>query len=275
MREDTEGLSTNNNTANGQKTTNGEDQKVAFHKLFTFADRLDVALMIVGTLSAIANGLAQPLMTLIFGQLINSFGAGDRSNIVKEVSKVALKFCVLGSWIGHRFSFTGFLLDGYWRKTVYPHSRMSGDTILIQDAMGEKVGKFIQLLATFFGGFAIGFIKGWLLALVLLSSIPPLVIAGGAMALIMTKMSSRGQVAYAEAGNIVEQTVGAIRTVASFTGEKHAIEKYNSKLKIAYNSAAQQGFGLRLGTRYNVVHCIWHLCTGHMVWIQIDRRERL
>ena len=88
MREDTEGPSTNNNTANGQKTTNGEDQKVAFHKLFTFADRLDVVLMIVGTLSAIANGLAQPLMTLIFGQLINSFGASDRSNIVKEVSKV-------------------------------------------------------------------------------------------------------------------------------------------------------------------------------------------
>lgn len=33
------------------------------------------------------------------------------------------------------------------------------------------------------------------------------------MAIIMTKMSSRGQVAYAEAGNVVEQTVGAIRTV--------------------------------------------------------------
>ncbi|KAB5520944.1 hypothetical protein DKX38_025263 [Salix brachista] len=50
-------------------------------------DRLDVVLMIVGTLCAIANGLSQPLMTLIFGQLINSFGASDRSNIVKEVSK--------------------------------------------------------------------------------------------------------------------------------------------------------------------------------------------
>lgn len=33
------------------------------------------------------------------------------------------------------------------------------------------------------------------------------------MALIMSKMSSRGQVAYAEAGNVVEQTIGAIRTV--------------------------------------------------------------
>ena len=30
--------------------------------------------------------------------------------------------------------------------------RMSGDTFLIQDAIGEKVGKIIQLLSTFFGG---------------------------------------------------------------------------------------------------------------------------
>lgn len=49
----------------------------------------------------------------------------------------------------------------------------------------------------------------------LVSCIPALVIAGGAMALIMSKMSSRGQVAYAQAGNVVEQTIGAIRTVKS------------------------------------------------------------
>lgn len=33
------------------------------------------------------------------------------------------------------------------------------------------------------------------------------------MSLVMAKMSSRGQVAYAQAGNVVEQTIGAIRTV--------------------------------------------------------------
>ncbi|KAJ6754459.1 hypothetical protein OIU79_027135 [Salix purpurea] len=127
MREDTEGASTSNNIANGQKTTNGEDQKVAFHNLFTFADRLDVVLMIVGTLSAIANGLSQPLMTLIFGQLINSFGASDRSNIVKEVSKVALNFVYLavGSGIASllrkdrtRYN-AGLKLNSYEGKFVF------------------------------------------------------------------------------------------------------------------------------------------------------------
>lgn len=68
-------------------------------------------------------------------------------------------------------------------------------------------------MSTFIGGFAIAFARGWLLSLVLLTCIPALVIAGGGMAIIMTRMSSRGQVAYAEAGNVVEQTVGGIRTV--------------------------------------------------------------
>ena len=125
--------------------------------------------------------------------------------------------------------------------------RMSGDTVLIQDAMGEKVttyaisrlqgplltlipfsflffffkkksfflqvGKFIQLVSTFIGGFVIAFAKGWLLTLVMLSSIPPLVIAGGLMSLVISRMASHGQEAYAKAAIVVEQTIGSIRTV--------------------------------------------------------------
>ena len=73
-----------------------ENQRVPFHKLFSLADRLDVFLMIVGTIGAIANGLSQPLMTLIFGQLINSFGSSDQSNVVKQVSKVRMSlFAIL------------------------------------------------------------------------------------------------------------------------------------------------------------------------------------
>ncbi|RZS22698.1 hypothetical protein BHM03_00055509 [Ensete ventricosum] len=88
--------------------------------------------------------------------------------------------------------------------------RMSGDTLLIQDAIGEK---FVQLLSTFFGGFIIAFAKGWLLALVMLSCLPPIAIAGAVMSWMIAKLSSRGQVAYSEAGNVVEQAIGSIRTV--------------------------------------------------------------
>lgn len=270
-------------TVNGDGGETGKlgDQRVAFYRLFSFADRFDIALMIVGSVSAIVNGMAQPVMTLIFGTLINSFGSSDPSHVVHEVSKVSLRFLYLAiaSGIASFLQVTCWIVTGerqaerirrLYLKTILRQDiaffdtetttgevigRMSGDTILIQDAMGEKVGKFIQLMSTFIGGFAIAFARGWLLSLVLLTCIPALVIAGGGMAIIMTRMSSRGQVAYAEAGNVVEQTVGGIRTVASFTGEKLAINKYNSKLQIAYAATTQQGLasGIGLGTMLVII----------------------
>lgn len=74
-----------------KKKTPTEEQaqnKVSFFKLFSFADRLDVALMTVGTAAAVANGLSQPISTLIFGKIINSFGSSEQAEVLKEVSKV-------------------------------------------------------------------------------------------------------------------------------------------------------------------------------------------
>ncbi|KAL8468366.1 hypothetical protein ACS0TY_031549 [Phlomoides rotata] len=249
------------------------DEKVPFHKLFSFADRLDVLLMAVGSISAVANGVSQPLMTLIFGQLINSFGGTDRSHVVHEVSKVSLKLVYLGigAGIGSLLQMLCWMVSGerqaarirgLYLKTILRQDieffdtqtstgevvgRMSGDTILIQEAMGEKVGKFIQFVSTFLGGFVLAFCKGWLLSLVLCSCIPALALAGGSVSLVMAKMASRGQVAYAEAGNVVEQTIGAIRTVQSYNGEKDATDKYDRKLEIAYAAAVKQGLASGFG----------------------------
>jgi ATP-binding cassette subfamily B (MDR/TAP) protein 1 len=84
-----------------------------------------------------------------------------------------------------------------------------------------QVGKFIQLISTFIGGFIIAFIRGWLLAVVLCSAIPLLVIAGAMVALIISKMATRGQSAYAKAANVVEQTIGGIKTVSPFVKIKY------------------------------------------------------
>ncbi|KAJ4976405.1 hypothetical protein NE237_001511 [Protea cynaroides] len=251
-----------------------EDQKVPFYKLFSFADHVDIGLMIVGTISSIGSGLAMPLMTLIFGQIIDAFGSSSNSpQVVHSVAKASLNFVYLavGTAVAAFLQVSCWMVTGerqaarirgLYLRTILRQDiaffdtetttgevigRMSGDTILIQDAMGEKVGKFIQLMSTFLGGFAMAFARGWRLALVLLSCIPPIVVAGGVMAMFISKMASRGQIAYADAGNTVEQTVGAIRTVASFTGEKQALKKYNEALQRAYTSVVEQGLMSGLG----------------------------
>jgi ATP-binding cassette subfamily B (MDR/TAP) protein 1 len=79
---------------------------------------------------------------------------------------------------------------------------------------GAQVGKFLQLMFTFIGGFAVAFVKGWLLTLVMLATMPLIVFSGATMAAVMSKLSSQGQLAYAEAGTTVEQVISAIRTVS-------------------------------------------------------------
>lgn len=267
---ETEKSSNKNGNQQDLKNKNGDRKtnSVPFYKLFSFADSTDVILMIAGSIGAIGNGLSLPLMTILFGELTDSFGVNQNSsNIVKVVSKVSLKFVYLAigcgvaafiqvaSWMvtGER---QASRIRGLYLKTILRQDvsffdletntgevveRMSGDTVLIQDAMGEKVGKCIQLVSTFFGGFIIAFIKGWLLTLVMLSSLPLLVISGGITSIVITKMTSRGQSAYAKAADVVEQTISSIRTVASFTGEKQAVSNYKRFLVNAYRSGVQEG----------------------------------
>ncbi|CAN1353020.1 ABC transporter B family member 4 [Linum perenne] len=260
----------------------GKAKTVPFRKLFSFADKADVALMVIGSIGSIGNGLAMPLMTVIMGQTINSFGMNQR-DVAHAISMVAVKYLYLamGAGVASFLEVTCWMVTGerqaarirsLYLQTILRQDvaffdggmstgevigRMSGDAFLIQDAMGEKVGKFLQLLATFFGGFAVAFIKGWRLSLVMLPAIPLLVIAGATMATIMYKITVKGQQAYADAGNLVEQTIGSIRTVASFTGEKQAVHKYNKFLELSYKSGVKEGITSGVGTAVVLMVMFW------------------
>ncbi|XP_021822017.1 ABC transporter B family member 4-like isoform X1 [Prunus avium] len=244
--------------------------------------------MSVGTVSAIGNGASFPLMTIIFGDVINSFGqTRNNKEVVDAVSKVALKFVYLavGAAAAAFLQMSCWMVTGerqaarirsLYLKTILRQDvgffdkeintgeivgRMSGDTVLIQEAMGEKVGKFIQLIATFVGGFVIAFVKGWLLTLVMLSSIPLLVLSGAVMGILISKTASSRQTAYSVAATVVEQTIGSIRTVASVTGEKQAITNYNNSLIKAYNSGVQEGLasGFGIGSAMLIMMCSYAL----------------
>ena len=70
------------------------DQAVAFHELFSFADKWDLMLMAAGSLGALAHGAAMPLFFLLFGDLINGFGKNqtDLRTMTDEVAKVRTSF---------------------------------------------------------------------------------------------------------------------------------------------------------------------------------------
>ncbi|KAK6162935.1 hypothetical protein DH2020_002776 [Rehmannia glutinosa] len=268
------GMSQDSTVKEGQAEEK-EPKSIPFYKLFSFADSRDKVLMTIGTIAAIGNGFTQPLMSLIFGELIDVFGTAQNNDIVRQVS---LKYIYLALGCGA----AAFLQVACWMitgerqsarvrrlylKTILRQDityfdqevstgevigRMSGDTILIQAAIGEKVGKFVQVVAAFLGGFVIAFIKGWLLALVMLSSVPFIVLSGGTMHFLRSKTASRTQKAYADAANVVQQTIGSIRTVASFNGEKQAVANYMKFLASTFKSDVDVGLSTGLGTGFLV-----------------------
>ncbi|XP_021803601.1 ABC transporter B family member 12-like, partial [Prunus avium] len=85
-----------NNPHDTNKSKEDGTKTVPYYKLFSFADSLDYLLMSVGTISAIGNGVCMPLMTIIFGDVVNSFGGTENNKeVVDAVTKVALKYVYL------------------------------------------------------------------------------------------------------------------------------------------------------------------------------------
>ncbi|XP_074693188.1 ATP-binding cassette sub-family B member 5 isoform X3 [Strix aluco] len=64
-----------------------EKRMVGIFELFHYADWVDVLLMVVGLISAAANGTGLPLMIIVFGEMTNSFVlSGLKSNISEDAS---------------------------------------------------------------------------------------------------------------------------------------------------------------------------------------------
>ncbi|KAK4709164.1 hypothetical protein R3W88_030089 [Solanum pinnatisectum] len=201
---------------------------IPFYKLFSFADNIDKILMFLGTIGAFGTGLCQVIVPLLFGKLVDAFRLNLTSAVLQQVSKVSLKlvYLVIGSGVGCwtltaeqqaaqlRVLYLKSLLRqevSFFDKEVNTGEvigKMSGDIFIIQDAMGDKMGKMIRCITMFIGAFSIAFIKGWLLALVMVSPVIPLIIVVGVMFLLMSRQASQSHKAYSKAANVVEQTIG-------------------------------------------------------------------
>ncbi|KMZ57070.1 hypothetical protein ZOSMA_89G00200 [Zostera marina] len=262
--------------------------KISYFKLYSFADSLDTIMIAVGAIAAAASGVSFPILIILFGNLIDAFGKeSGTSKLLDEVARISLLLIYLATGSGFssslrvicwtisserqtwriRNSYLKSILrqeialfdkDGNTGKVI---GRLSVDTALIQLSIGEQMGLFIQSFAWFIGGYVIAFYQGWLLTLIMISSIPPLLIASVVMFRVQNKFSLREQAAYGEAANIVEQTISSIRTVVSFNGEKKAVDSYNQNLKIAESKSRRQEFGkgLSSGVAISFIYFGWAL----------------
>ena len=109
-------------------------------------------------------------------------------------------------------------------------TRISSDTLLIQDGIGEKIPLAASQIATCIAGFVIAFIKSWQLTLALMAMFPLIAISGAVGNIVATKYQIQILNLYSKAGNIADECFSCIRTVVAFNGQVKMSKMYNQEL---------------------------------------------
>ncbi|XWS56534.1 hypothetical protein CRYUN_Cryun09bG0093500 [Craigia yunnanensis] len=263
---------------------------VPFSRLFACADRLDWALMIVGSLAAAAHGTALVVYLHYFAKIVQVLGIGppvhgperldEQFERFKELSTTIL-YIAVGVFAAGWIEVSCWILTGE-RQTAVIRSRyvqvllnqdmsffdtygnngdivsqVLSDVLLIQSALSEKVGNYIHNMATFFSGLIIGFVNCWEIALITLATGPFIVAAGGISNIFLHRLAENIQDAYAEAASIAEQAVSYSRTLYAFTNETLAKYSYATSLQatLSYGILISLVQGLGLGFTYGLAIC--------------------
>ncbi|KAI9256130.1 P-loop containing nucleoside triphosphate hydrolase protein [Helicostylum pulchrum] len=248
---------------------------IAFSKLFRFATRTELLLIVIAGICSAGTGVLLPASILIFGDLINDLtGSLDHPSQLLEFTLPAIHVMV---YIGVAAFATGYVSNCLWIVTgakqtrrirsLYLHSvlkqdtgwfdaaedgslntRLAADTQIIQDGISEKFGQLIASFAQFFGGLIVSFVKGWRLSLIILSLVPLLSAFIGGMAFFVSKFTNEAQKLSAEAGTVAEQAFQSVRTVYSFTLQKKFSALYKEKTDAACRSGMKRGISTAVGS---------------------------
>ncbi|XP_073533891.1 ATP-binding cassette sub-family B member 5-like isoform X2 [Phyllobates terribilis] len=205
---------TKDTTSNdGENKTKEKPKMVGTFKVFRYANRMDIFYMILGFLGAVANGLSQPLMLIVFGEMADSLVCYNSSlqnttecDKFKPLPEQMTEFALYYVAIGAAVMLCGYGQVSFWvlaaaRQTrrmrkMFFHSvlsqemswfddmksgelntRLTEDVNKINDGIGDKVGHLVQNVISALGGLIVGLVKGWQLGLVILATSPLVTIA--------------------------------------------------------------------------------------------------
>ncbi|KAG0013557.1 hypothetical protein BGZ82_002094, partial [Podila clonocystis] len=190
----------NKEAKNKAKELQEPTAKVSYLQLYRFASTWDWICVALGTICAIVNGIGQPLVALLMGDVVTSLAKHFDDPIAgaKEVRVIVIKFTVVGAiafvaaygqmcfWtlsaenqskrIREKYLHAVLRQDISWHDTGKKHeslnSRLSADTQLIFDGLADKIGLTVMCFVTFIAGFVIAFSNGWRMSLVLMATVP-------------------------------------------------------------------------------------------------------
>lgn len=227
-----------------------------------------------------------PIMDLVFGKFVNTFngfatgdldGAAFRSGINKYtlwfVYLFIAKFVGVYIWT-LAISIAGLrttkalrihFLERTLRQDIsffdQPDngsisSQISTNGNLVNQGIGEKLGIFVQGIATFVAAFIVAFAVQWKLTLITLSIVPAIVLITGVCIGMATTVEGKVLPMYSQAGQLAEEAIASIATVHAFWAHPKISTMYEDYLSKAKKMSWRLSplFGILFSTEFFCVY---------------------
>uniref|UniRef100_A0A0K0FGB8 ABC transporter PGP-2 (inferred by orthology to a C. elegans protein) n=1 Tax=Strongyloides venezuelensis TaxID=75913 RepID=A0A0K0FGB8_STRVS len=132
-------------------------------------------------------------------------------------------------------------------KTGNLSNKLSDDMERLREGLGDKISFLIQNVAGCISGICIGLYFDWQMTVVMLIFTPFIVITGSFMGKLIASRSIVEQSIYGECAEIAQETLVAIKTVHSMTGEDRQLKMYDRALEKAKKAGLRKYLYLGLG----------------------------
>ncbi|KAK9066144.1 hypothetical protein SSX86_013465 [Deinandra increscens subsp. villosa] len=257
--------------------------------LFKYStNKLDMFLVVIGSLGAFINGGSLPWYSLLFGLFVDKIALDDNNDeMMKDVKRICLYMVglsilvVIGAYLqiscwrlvgersAHRIR-TAYLRSILRQDVTFFDTEISTSEIMhgissdvaqIQEVIGEKMAHFVHHLCTFICGYIVGFRKSWKVSLAVLAVTPVTMFCGIAYKAVYVGLATKEVNSYKKAGGVAEQAISSIRTVFSFVAEQKVADRYDSLLQESVPVGKKLGFakGMGIGVIYLVTYSTWAL----------------
>ncbi|GBB93073.1 hypothetical protein RclHR1_02100022 [Rhizophagus clarus] len=240
-----------------------EDYKISYWKLYSYATKHDWIIMIFGLICSTIAGIVVPMITIIFGHLIDYFKLFqakqlsereflDKTNtytlyfVYLSIVAFFTHYFYMGCWAATGERITRRIREQYLRAILRQNiayfdklgagevtTRITNDTHLIQDGISEKVSMAFAFLVQLLAAFIIAFVVNWKITLVIFGLFPLITLNGGTCSKLIVKYKGKVLNYYSKSAVVAEESISTIRTTVAFSQQKNVSKLYDSKLEYA------------------------------------------
>ncbi|POS75483.1 ABC transporter [Diaporthe helianthi] len=262
--------------------------------VLSYAGTLERIFMAVGCLCCIIAGALNPLLTVIYGQLVGAFqdftnGTIDGSQLSSRVSRFALYFVYLavGMFVFIYIATVTFFLCAeritrrlrltYLKAVLRQNiaffdvlgvgqvtSTLNSDVHLVHEAISGKVSLTLTASATCVTAFIITYVEYWKLALVLMSTVAAMTAANSLGTRLAVRYSKSALAASSQSNSVAEEALRSYKHVAAFGIHQELQDKYCRQLRYARSQSlkARSAVALMTATFMGVMY----LSSGLSFW---------